>query len=35
MTHYFHSLGIEGIVSKLKVDLKLGLTGEDFPERTK
>jgi hypothetical protein len=27
-------LGIEGIISKLKVDLKLGLTGEDFPERT-
>jgi len=23
--------GVEGICQKLKVDLKIGLTGEDFP----
>ena len=28
------SLGVEGICQKLKVDLKIGLTGEDFPLRT-
>jgi magnesium-transporting ATPase (P-type) len=26
--------GVEGICTKLKVDVKIGLTGEDFPERT-
>jgi hypothetical protein len=25
------SVGVEGICQKLKVDLKIGLTGEDFP----
>lgn len=27
-------IGVEGICKKLNVDIKLGLTGEDFPERT-
>lgn len=27
-------VGVEGICGKLKVDLKIGLTGGDFPERT-
>lgn len=26
--------GVEGMCSKLKVDVKIGLTGEDFPQRT-
>lgn len=26
--------GVEGIAQRLKVDLKVGLTGEDLPERT-
>ena len=27
-------LGVEGIISKLKVDVKVGLTGSDFKSRT-
>lgn len=26
--------GVEGLADKLKVDIKVGLTGSDFPDRT-